>query len=238
MKMGYDEARLLLNKMEREIEEQLEHMTHDALGESLGESIQELSMYDNHPADVGSEVFERGKDLALRDHLSRELEDIRNARMRMTEGAYGKCLACGKIINKERLEAKPTAAFCIECQTTEEKRYPDRHPRPIEEDVPPFPLGGRSDNLFSIGHDGLDKDSRDPVEFDGEDTWQILAQYGSSDTPSDIEYTPEYPNIYQDHGERVGGSEAIEMIPVEKGEDGVFYQDMDGFDDELPPNRL
>ncbi|MDI9448265.1 MAG: conjugal transfer protein TraR, partial [Bacillota bacterium] len=37
------------------------------LGVPLGDSIGELSTYDNHPADVGSEVFERSKDFALRE---------------------------------------------------------------------------------------------------------------------------------------------------------------------------
>ncbi|MZP29011.1 yteA family sporulation protein [Heliobacterium undosum] len=227
-----------LNAMETDIRDQLTHMTQDALGESMGESIQELSLYDNHPADVGSEVYERGKDLGTRDRYSRELDEIANAKRRISEGIYGICEKCHQRIPDERMEAVPTATLCIECQSHEEELHPDRHPRPIEEDVAPYPWGGNSDNLFSIGEHGTDRDENDPTMFDGEDTWQILAQYGSSDTPSDIEFTPEYPKIAPNHFERVGGTEAIEMIPVEKGKDGVFYQDMDGVDDEEGPHRL
>ena len=32
-------------------------------------SVGELSSYDNHPADEGTELFERGKDLALRANI-------------------------------------------------------------------------------------------------------------------------------------------------------------------------
>ncbi|WP_170291543.1 TraR/DksA C4-type zinc finger protein [Heliobacterium mobile] len=228
-----------LNAMETEIRDQLYHMTHNHLGESLDESIQELSAYDNHPADIGSEVFERGKDLGTRDRLSRELDEVLEAKRRISEGKYGFCQLCGNSIFQERLEAMPTALLCIDCQRHEEETHPDRHPRPIEEDVPPYPWGGQSDHLFVIGEHGTDRDENDPIMFDGEDAWQQVARYGSSDTPSDVEFTPEYnPGIYPDHGERIGGTEAIEMIPVEKGEDGVFYQDMNGVDDEEGPKSL
>ncbi|QGG47114.1 hypothetical protein [Heliorestis convoluta] len=106
----------------------------------------------------------------------------------------------------------------------------------VEEEGPSIFI--QSDHLYSIGEHGADHDGKDPVMYDGEDTWQEVAAYGSSDSPSDIEFTPEYPNIYPDHGERIGGSEAIEMIPVEKDKDGTFYQDMDGFDDEIGPRPL
>ncbi|QGG47956.1 TraR/DksA C4-type zinc finger protein [Heliorestis convoluta] len=227
-----------LEEMEKENERMLHHLTEDALGESLGESIQELSTYDNHPADIATELYEREKDLGTRDRLSRELDEIVEAKKRITEGIYGICEDCGETINTERMEAMPTATLCIRCQREEESLHPDRHPRPIEEDAPPYPWGGQSDHLYSIGEHGADHDGKDPVMYDGEDTWQEVAAYGSSDSPSDIEFTPEYPNIYPDHGERIGGSEAIEMIPVEKDKDGTFYQDMDGFDDEIGPRPL
>ncbi|MDY0395332.1 hypothetical protein RWE15_13990 [Virgibacillus halophilus] len=43
------------------------------------ESIGELSNYDNHPADHGTELFERGKDVALNEHAEKELKEINEA---------------------------------------------------------------------------------------------------------------------------------------------------------------
>src|SRR5690625_5533820 len=39
------------------------------------EAATELSSYDNHPADMGSALFERGKDLALHEHSEKRSEE-------------------------------------------------------------------------------------------------------------------------------------------------------------------
>ena len=41
--------------------------------ESAQEAVGELSMYDNHPGDMGTELFEREKDMALNVHAGSEL---------------------------------------------------------------------------------------------------------------------------------------------------------------------
>ena len=38
------------------------------IDESLRETVDELSAYDNHPADLGTELFEREREIALDDH--------------------------------------------------------------------------------------------------------------------------------------------------------------------------
>src|SRR5699024_6390055 len=43
---------------------------------AIHESSSELSSYDNHPADNGSELFERQKDIALNEHEKKELTYI------------------------------------------------------------------------------------------------------------------------------------------------------------------
>lgn len=53
------------------------------------DSVGELSSYDNHPGDLGTELFERGKDLALVDHAERELEKINEA---LHAATMGPCL--------------------------------------------------------------------------------------------------------------------------------------------------
>ncbi|MFK4997354.1 hypothetical protein ACI2OX_06735 [Bacillus sp. N9] len=42
--------------------------------ESANARERELSMYDNHPADMGTELFERERDLALSVHAEAELK--------------------------------------------------------------------------------------------------------------------------------------------------------------------
>ncbi|HJR45315.1 MAG TPA: TraR/DksA C4-type zinc finger protein [Actinomycetota bacterium] len=82
--------------------------------------MQELSVVDQHPADVGSEVFERQKDIAIVQGFETELADIETALGRIEDGTYGTCETCGKTIPKERLEAKPAARFCVEDQARAE----------------------------------------------------------------------------------------------------------------------
>lgn len=50
-----------------------------ALGESLTDSTGDLSTVDNHPGDLGTEVFERERDLAVNDSLHEELDQINGA---------------------------------------------------------------------------------------------------------------------------------------------------------------
>jgi DnaK suppressor protein len=85
------------------------------------ESVGELSSYDQHPADLGSETFERTRDLSILATLDAELEDVERAFRRLESGTYGTCEACGEQIEQARLEAIPTARFCLADQTKAER---------------------------------------------------------------------------------------------------------------------
>ena len=98
------------------LEELVRSLNEDGLGESLFETTQELSRYDNHPGDLGSEVFERSKDLALRDNLQIQLQKINDALASISKGTYGYCQDCGREISLERLEAVPETTLCLECR--------------------------------------------------------------------------------------------------------------------------
>ena len=76
------------------------------------DSIAELSGLDQHQADVGTETFEREKDLSILERVEAELNDVEHALSRVNEGSYGTCEACGKPIGDDRLEAMPAARFC------------------------------------------------------------------------------------------------------------------------------
>jgi RNA polymerase-binding transcription factor len=73
----------------------------------------ELSKIDQHPAELGTETFERELELTTLMIVDAELKDIDDALRKLEQGTYGICEACGKPIDPERLEAKPWARFCV-----------------------------------------------------------------------------------------------------------------------------
>jgi RNA polymerase-binding transcription factor DksA len=73
------------------------------------DQLGELSGYDQHPADQGSETFEREKDLSILEGLESELAEIEAALQRVDEGTYGIDENTGEPIDPARLDALPTA---------------------------------------------------------------------------------------------------------------------------------
>jgi len=82
----------------------------------------ELSDYDNHPADAGTDTFEKEKDLAVRDNYHDILGRIDEALGKIERGTYGVCDRCGRDIMVGRLDAIPYAIYCVECQDIIEGR--------------------------------------------------------------------------------------------------------------------
>jgi RNA polymerase-binding transcription factor DksA len=76
----------------------------------------ELTDYDQHPADSGTETHEQQLDETTEMMLASEAENVEVALARLAKGDYGKCVDCGKDIPRERLEAIPEAVRCIEDQ--------------------------------------------------------------------------------------------------------------------------
>lgn len=89
--------------------------------ESQEDSLQELASYDQHQADVGTETFDREKDLSILQEVEGELVDVEHALRRLDEGTYGTCEACGKTIGDDRLEVLPAARFCLRDQAEAER---------------------------------------------------------------------------------------------------------------------
>ncbi len=69
----------------------------------------ELSGYDQHPADSGTETFEREKDFSILESLENELAEIEAALTRIDNGTYGIDENTGEPIDPARLDAIPTA---------------------------------------------------------------------------------------------------------------------------------
>jgi DnaK suppressor protein len=89
--------------------------------ESETVSVAELSAHAQHQADLGTETFNRERDLSILDHIDAELSDVEHALKRLDDGTYGLCEACGQPISDDRLEAMPAARFCLSDQSLAER---------------------------------------------------------------------------------------------------------------------
>lgn len=190
--LNIEKHRKHLEKMQRDLLNQLENREEHR---SLKEATQELSVVDNHPADVASENYERGKDISLEEKNRLVLEKVRRALQKIDAGRYGICERCGASIPAERLEAVPYAELCLECKSREEEMVKTA-PRPVEE----LNLMNPFARTFT--------DEEDSAAYDGEDAWQDVARYNKLD---DI--------IYEDVGEdeeTLGYVEDVDKISNEQ----------------------
>jgi RNA polymerase-binding protein DksA len=76
---------------------------------------------DVEPDEGDAEIFEREKNAALIAVLERKLQDIDAALRSIEKGHYGTCERCGNPIELERLEVKPDATLCVNCQQEVER---------------------------------------------------------------------------------------------------------------------
>ncbi|MGN8647725.1 TraR/DksA C4-type zinc finger protein [Gracilibacillus sp. HCP3S3_G5_1] len=81
---------------------------------SLEEEVEELTTFDNHPADMGTELFERQKDITLNQQIQEELLEIDHALEAIENGTYHICEKCGRTIKEERLLAIPATRYCVD----------------------------------------------------------------------------------------------------------------------------
>ncbi|HUU54941.1 MAG TPA: TraR/DksA C4-type zinc finger protein [Armatimonadota bacterium] len=98
------------------LEEELREIESRAARVDEFDRATELSAYEDHPADLASETFEREKDLAIGESVEHMLHKVINALEKLDRGTYGRCDACGRPIKKARLRALPFATLCLMCQ--------------------------------------------------------------------------------------------------------------------------
>lgn len=160
----YRELKKQLKEEKDRLEARIRELDRYDLNKSASFSTGELSQYDNHPADTATDTYERGKDIALFEHITQQLEDVDVALEKMQNGTYGTCEVTGKEIPFERLKALPTARTVIE----HSKENVIARERPVEEDV-----------LENFGKYNFD-DNYQETEFDAEDAWQSVAQFNDN----------------------------------------------------------
>ena len=103
-------------RIEREI-----HEFEVELGESSLNTTDE-SPNDQHMADTAGPTLAREVDLTLEDNARSVKAQITRALDKLETGSYGRCDACGKSIDEERLAVVPWATLCIDCRRLAERR--------------------------------------------------------------------------------------------------------------------
>ena len=107
---------------------ELEHTRAAVRRSGLGMRDTELSNLDNHPGDQGSELHDEELDETTEMFLEGEERQIAAARRALAAGTYGTCSDCGGEIAASRLEARPEATLCIDCQRHHDARQRQRTP--------------------------------------------------------------------------------------------------------------
>ncbi|HEY8339971.1 MAG TPA: TraR/DksA C4-type zinc finger protein [Egibacteraceae bacterium] len=113
--MDPERARQLLTA-ERERLVRIRDEYRAALAQSETDSSSELSSFDQHPGDLGTDTFEREKAESVVAQMEAEIAEIDAAFERLAQGRYGICEATGKPIPDERLEQRPAARYTVEAE--------------------------------------------------------------------------------------------------------------------------
>jgi len=203
--MKNNELNYLKDKLQKRMEHQEEALSlHRELGleDSLRELSKELSYYDNHPADIGSETYEQEKQFALGRHSARQISEVNAAIKRVEKGEYGFCESCGREISFERLDAMPETRLCMECE--EQRRTEigkEEWNRKAEQNSqePPIPQ-------LSSGNKS--------ASYDGEDALKDTQAYGSSSGPQDVATSGpvDYRHTWSENQEDQGYVEDVDRI--------------------------
>ena len=109
MPATYGELQEQLKQAKQQLKDQLDEIQRTVREDGVG--------YSNHMADVGTEVFEQARDIAVARQLQQSFDDTNIALGKFDDGTYGICESCGTIIELPRLEALPSARFCMRCQS-------------------------------------------------------------------------------------------------------------------------
>jgi len=195
---------ILINKR-NEVKRTLELMDDNQMAIQNQLSPSELSNYDNHPAEIASEIYQVQIDNTLRILQEESLRETDEALDRIYEGTYGTCTNCGEEISIERLEVLPTASLCKKCEdiNTREKYVTNRRVRAIEEDIIKYPFGRKYLN------------KREDDEYEGLDYLNDLIKYGNADSPQDMGGYHDYEDFYTNEADMQGIVDNIDNISNE-----------------------
>ncbi|GAA4215159.1 MULTISPECIES: TraR/DksA family transcriptional regulator [Microbispora] len=78
--------------------------------------------YGGSSADAGAGLTDADRARAMLDAAARQRTAVLAALRRLEDGGYGRCVDCGSAVPEGRLEARPEAARCVQCQSRAERR--------------------------------------------------------------------------------------------------------------------
>lgn len=107
--------RTIITEKRKEILEELESLKASMMDVQTGEYANESSTYSLH-MEQGTDAMEREKVFLFASREGKFLNYLDDALKRIENGTYGFCTDCGKLIEKERLEAVPHAQQCVQCK--------------------------------------------------------------------------------------------------------------------------
>ncbi len=116
--LNHEQMEYLRSRIQERIgstNDRIRHLSRESFDVTQKMVLGDLSAYDNHPGDWGTETYERAKDFGMLLEARDELGALGAALARMERGEYGRCSSCGEEIPFERLRAIPQAEVCIEC---------------------------------------------------------------------------------------------------------------------------
>lgn len=79
--------------------------------------------FDKHPADAGANLSDADRVEASLEAMEHQRGEVLAAMDRLLAGSYGECLGCGKPVPDGRLEARPEAARCVNCQSKYDRAH-------------------------------------------------------------------------------------------------------------------
>jgi RNA polymerase-binding protein DksA len=120
--METESFRTALLEERRRIENAIEYLHRENPGSLEDETEEVFGTSDNHLGDAAAGTLDREIDYTLEGHSGQVLVQIDEALARIEDGTFGTCTNCGRPIPEERLEARPWANLCIECQREVERR--------------------------------------------------------------------------------------------------------------------
>jgi DnaK suppressor protein len=113
--------RTALLEERKRIEAAIDYLHRENPGSLEDETEEVLGGSDNHLGDAAAGTLDRQIDYTLEGHSEQVLAQIDTALKRIEDETFGICANCGKPIAEERLEARPWASLCIDCQREMER---------------------------------------------------------------------------------------------------------------------
>lgn len=117
-----DAFRKLILEQRAEASEEFDILSEQMLDTS-GEFDSDNQTFSLHTAEQGTDAMEREKTFLHAQRTSDYIKKLDEAIARIDRGTYGICVVCGKLIEKQRLQAVPITQKHVDCKNkTQQKK--------------------------------------------------------------------------------------------------------------------